>query len=155
VFAAFFERVRAAEKGGDKKPGCPRSKPYSRFRQARFVVGDGAKWVPAGKDSWARATFQAVGSVKVRQHREVRGTVKALQLKQEHRRWYGIVITESEPVPLPVTGREVGVDVGVARFLTTSDGEVIANPRFLAASADMIADLERRKVGRRFIPNER
>ena len=73
------------------------------------------------------------------------GTVKSLQLKREHRRWYVIVITETEPVPLPATGREVGVDVGVARFLTTSDGQVVGNPRFLAGSADVIADLQRRK----------
>ena len=30
--------------------------------------------------------------------------------------------------------------------MTTSDGEVVANPRFLAASAQAIADLEHRKV---------
>jgi putative transposase len=39
----------------------------------------------------------------------------------------------------------VGVDVGVARFLTTSDGQITANPKFLAASAAVIADLQRRK----------
>jgi len=45
----------------------------------------------------------------------------------------------------PQEGREVGVDVGVARFLTTSDGQIVSNPRFLAALADVIANLERRK----------
>jgi len=39
----------------------------------------------------------------------------------------------------------VGVDLGVARFLTTSDGQVIANPKFLATSAETIAGLQRRK----------
>jgi hypothetical protein len=34
----------------------------------------------------------------------------ALQLKREHRRWYVVVITETEPVPLPAAGREVGVN---------------------------------------------
>jgi putative transposase len=145
AFAAFFKRARNAERNGDKKPGYPRFKPYSRFRQVRFVNGDGAKWIPAENGGWAHATFQAVGSVKVRQHRQIRGMVKALQLKREHRRWYVIVIAETEPAPLPATGREVGVDVGVARFLTASDGQVVDNPRFLAASADVIADLERRK----------
>ena len=145
AFAAFFERTANAKKNGGKRPGYPRFKPYSRFRQVRFVNGDGAKWIPAGSGGWAHATFQAVGSVKVRQHRPIPGTVKALQLKQERRRWYVIVIAETEPVPLPATGREVGVDMGVARFLTTSDGQVVDNPRFLAASAGLIADLERRK----------
>jgi putative transposase len=145
VFTAFFERARTAERNGAKKPGFPRFKPYSRFQQVRFINGDGAKWIPADRGDWARATLQAIGSVKVRQHRKIRGTVKALQLKREHRRWYVIVIAETEPAPLPVTGREIGVDVGIARFLTTSDGEVVHNPRFLTTSSDIIADLERRK----------
>ncbi len=115
VFAAFFDRVRAAEKAGqDKKPGYPRFKPYQRFSQVLFVAGDGAKWRPSGSGRWAYATFQAVGAVKVRQHRPVSGTVKALQLKREYRRWYVIVVAETEPVPLPPAGREVGVDMGVA-----------------------------------------
>jgi putative transposase len=73
------------------------------------------------------------------------GRVKTLQLKREHRRWYVIVVTETEIVALPPTGRSVGVDLGVARFLTTSDGEIVANPRFLDAAQERIADLQRRK----------
>lgn len=146
AFAAFFERIKHAETNHEKKVGFPRFKPYSRFDQVIFVAGDGAKWQPAAGGRWARSSFQAVGSVKVYQHRKVAGKVKVLQLKREHRRWYVIVIAEIEPVPLPAAGREVGVDVGVARFLTTSDGEVVANPRILAASAAVIADLERRKA---------
>jgi putative transposase len=139
VFAAFFKRAKK------EKAGYPRFKPYSRFNQAGFIAGDGAKWTPAAVSGWARVAFQAVGSVKVRQHRLVPGTVKFLQLKREHRRWYVIVITEADPEPLSATGRTLGADVGVVRFLTTSDGEVITNPKFLAASAEVIADLQRRK----------
>jgi putative transposase len=139
VFAAFCTR---AKKG---QAGYPRFKPYTRFTQAGFVAGDGAKWTPAGPGRWARAAFQAVGWVKVSQHRPVPGTVKFLQLKREHRRWYVIVIADTEAVPLPPTGRCVGVDVGVARFLTTSDGQITANPKFLQASAAVIADLQQRK----------
>jgi putative transposase len=139
VFAAFYTR---AQQG---KAGYPRFKPCSRFHQVRFVAGDGAKWTAAPAGGWARAAFQAVGSVKVRQYRPVPGTVKTLQLKREHRRWYVIVITDTAPTPLLATGRAVGVDLGVARFLTTSDGEIIPNSKFLAASAETIAGLQRRK----------
>jgi putative transposase len=139
VFAAFYKR---AKKG---KAGYPRFKPYTRFNQVRFVAGNGAKWTSAKPGGWARAAFQGVGSVKVRQHRAVPGAVKALQLKREHRRWYVIVTADADPMPLPPAGRSVGVDLGVARFLTTSDGQVIANPKFLAASAQVIAGLQRRK----------
>jgi len=147
VFAAFFDRLRVAEKARErKKPGYPRFKPYQRFSQVLFVAGDGARWQPADSGKWAYATFQAVGTLKVHRHRPVPGTVKTLQLTREHRRWYIIVIVDTELVPLPSAGREVGVDVGVTRFLTTSDGEVIPHPRFLAASAAVIADLQRRKA---------
>jgi putative transposase len=139
VFVAFYARAKQG------KAGYPRFKPHHRFHQVGFVVGDGAKWTAAPVGGWARAAFQAVGSVKVRQHRPIPGTVKFLQFKREHRRWYVIVITDTEPSPLPATGRAAGVDVGVTRFLTTSNGQIIANPRFLATSAEAIARLQRRQ----------
>jgi putative transposase len=139
VFAAFYARTKK------RKAGYPRFKPHHRFHQVGFVAGDGAKWTAAPPCGWARAAFQAVGSVKVRQHRPVPGTVKFLQLKREYRRWYVIVISDIEAEALPASGRTVGVDVGVARFTTTSDAEIVANPKFLAASAEIIADLQRRK----------
>jgi putative transposase len=145
VFAAYLRRAHHA-KGRVRKVGSPRFKPYQRFDQVLFVAGDGAKWEPADGGRRAHATFQAVGRVKVGQHRPVLGRVKTLQLKRESRRWYVIVITEAEAMPLAPTGRSVGVDVGVARFLTTSDGQIIANPRFLDAAQERITDLQRRKA---------
>jgi putative transposase len=142
VFQMFYDRRRAG-----KAPGYPRFKPHRRFDQVMFVAGDGAKWGPApGGGRWAGARFQAAGVVKVRQHRPVRGTVKTLQLKREHRRWYVIVVAEYDPVPRSATGRQIGADLGVARFLTTSDGEIIPHPKFLAASAELIADLQHRRA---------
>jgi putative transposase len=122
VFAAYYRRVRSAENRKprigtrDKRPnvskvGYPRFKPRQRFDQVLFVSGDGARWEPPD-GRWAHATFQAVGRVKVRQHRPVAGRVKTLQLKREGRRWYVIVVTEAESVPLAPTGRSVGLDVG-------------------------------------------
>jgi putative transposase len=143
AFVSYFRRVRDAM-GKERGVGYPRFKPYQRFDQVLFVAGDGAKWEPANGSRWAYASFQAVGRVKVNQHRPVVGRVKTLQLKREGRRWYVIVV--SETVPLPATGREIGIDLGVARFLTTSDGEVVANPRFLDSAQKRIADLQRRKA---------
>jgi putative transposase len=157
VFTAYFRRVRNAEtsqrqagrKGQElkkRKVGYPRFKPYQRFEQVLFVAGDGAKWEPADAGRWARATFQAVGKVKVRQHRPVLGRIKTLQLKREGRRWYVVIVTEAQSVPLAPTVRSVGIDLGVARFLTTSDGEVVPNPRFLDTAQRRVTDLQRRKA---------
>ena len=145
VFAVYLRRTRDL-KGKVRRVGYPRFKPYQRFDQVLFVAGDGARWEPADGGRWAHASFQAVGRVKIRQHRPMVGRMKTLQLKREHRCWYVIVVTDIEAVPLPATGRSVGVDLGVARFLTTSDGQIIANPRFLDAAQERIANLQRRKA---------
>jgi putative transposase len=139
VFTAFCKRAQ------NGKASYPRFKPRSRFDQVLFVAGDGSKWEPATGD-WAHARLQAVGNIKVKQHRPVRGTVKTIQLKREHRRWYIIVVADHEPTPLPETGRQVGIDVGVARFYTTSDGEIVDNPRFLEQAAEQITEVQRRKA---------
>jgi putative transposase len=144
VYQSFFKRFRDAEQK-QRKVGYPRFKPYQRFDQVLFVAGNGAKWEPADGDRWAYASFQAVGRVKVHQHRQIIGQVKTLQLKREGRRWYVIVVTQADPQPLPATGRQVGIDLGVARFLTTSDGQVVGNPRFLDAAQVRIAELQRRR----------
>jgi len=145
VFAVYLRRTRDLE-GKVRRVGYPRFKPYQRFDQVLFVAGDGARSEPADGGRWAHASFQAVGRVKVRQHRPVVGRAKTLQLKREHRRWYVIVVTDIEAMLLPASGRSVGVDLGVARFLTTSDGQIIANPRFLDAAQERIANLQRRKA---------
>ena len=144
VFVAYLRRTRDLKRN-PRRVGFPRFKPYQRFEQVLFVAGDGSKWESADGGRWAHVSFQAVGRVKVGQHRPVVGRVKTLQLKREGRRWYVVVVTEMEPVSLPTTGRDIGVDVGVTRFLTTSDGEVVANPRFLKAAQERIVELQRRK----------
>jgi len=145
TFAAYLKRARNM-KGNARRVGYPRFKPYQRFDQVLFVVGDGARWEPAGGGRWAHASLQAVGRVKVNEHRPVLGRVKTLQVKREGRGWYVIIVAETDPVPLPPTGRSVGIDMGVARFLTTSDGDIVANPRFLDAAQEQIVDLQRRRA---------
>lgn len=95
--------------------------------------------VPVEPDT-GRVYLQGIGHVKVHAHRAVQGRVKTISLKREGRRWYVVLSCDDVPAcPLPAAGREIGVDVGVARFATTSDGEVIANPRFTRASEAELA----------------
>ena len=52
--------------------------------------------------------------------------------------------TPTHPEPLPQTGRAVGVDLGVADFAVTSDGERTPNPRHLERRARSLARYQRR-----------
>ena len=128
-----------------RRAGYPRFKTAARWDSVDSVDGDGARWRDM-EGRRAATYFQGVGQMKVKAHRLVVGRVKTLRLKRQARRWYVIVVADIEPVLLPATGRAIGIDVGVARFLTTSDGEIMANPRFLDAARDRLADLQRRKA---------
>jgi transposase len=133
AFQAFFRRVRAGE-----APGYPRFRSRARFDTVDHVNGDGAKWTPT-QGRWARAYFQGVGTLKVSEHTPVVGRVTQLSLKREGRRWYVIAVAEAEVEPLAETGHCVGIDVGIARFLVSSDAEIVDNPRFLAEAAHELA----------------
>jgi putative transposase len=149
AFQGFFQRVRAG-----RRAGYPRFKTAARWDSVDFVDRDGARWRdPEGR--WAVAYFQGVGQVKVKAHRPVVGRVKTLRLRREARRWYVIVVAEQQPLPLAATGREIGLDVGVARFAVTSDGQVVANPRFLAATTGELAAVQRSIAGCRPGSNNR
>jgi len=74
-------------------------------------------------------------------HRPIEGTPKTITLTRSRTgKWYACFACEVEPASLPATGREVGVDVGLASFATLSNGEEIANPRFYRRDE---ADLKR------------
>ena len=69
--------------------------------------------------------------MKVSAHRDAVGRVKTIQVRREGRRWMRILSgDEVPPTPLPDTGRQAGVDVGIASFATTSDGDHVHNPRW-------------------------
>lgn len=64
-------------------------------------------------------------------------------------RWYvTFAVDTADPVPLPATGRVIGVDLRLKDFAVTSDGERISNPRHLERKARNLARYQRRRVGR-------
>jgi putative transposase len=122
AFAGFFRRVKAGQ-----TPGYPRFKGKARFDSVQWPKdGDGARWLPEQR----RVYLQGIGQVKVELHRDVAGQVKTIQIKRQGRRWMLVLSCDDVPTnPLPVTGRQVGIDVGIVSFATTSDGKHVNNPR--------------------------
>jgi putative transposase len=83
--------------------------------------------------------LQGIGQVKVEVHRQVCGRVKTIQVKRQGRRWLLVLSCDDVPAtPLPTSRRRAGIDVGIACFATTSDGEHIANPRWARTAADRL-----------------
>ncbi|MFF0690729.1 RNA-guided endonuclease InsQ/TnpB family protein [Streptomyces albogriseolus] len=140
AFQAFFRRVKAGQ-----TPGYPRFKGVGHFDTVTFPKdGDGCRWDSTPHDRQTRVRLQGVGHVRVHQHRPVQGHVKTISVKREGNRWYVVLACDDVPAQeLPPTGAVAGIDMGVAHFLTTSDGEHVGNPRFLQAMADELTGAQR------------
>lgn len=121
AFSSFFDRVKKGQ-----KPGYPRFKNDDGFKSFLFPShGDGIRF------NGNRVRIQNVGVVKVKNHREVVGEIETLSIKRECGKWFLVLSCESEDIAIPKnTNPPVGIDMGLESFLTTSDGEHIANPRF-------------------------
>jgi putative transposase len=132
AFSAFYRRCQSGD-----KPGYPRFKPEHRFNSVEWPSdGDGCRWLSDGK----RVRLKGVGHVKVSAHRKVEGRVKTVTVKREGRRWFLVLSCDEVPLkPLEPTGAVVGVDVGLASFTTTSDGQHIANPRYGRVGAQRLS----------------
>jgi putative transposase len=148
AFQGFFQRVKAGE-----KPGYPRFKGRGWWDSIEWPAEKGGvRWDSVPHPKVTRVYVAGIGHVRVHKHRAVRGQVKTITAKREGCRWYAMLSCDDVPAEqLEPTGSAVGVDMGVASFLTTSDGTHVANPRHRAATASRLAaaqrDLARKKRG--------
>jgi putative transposase len=82
--------------------------------------------------------------VKVTAHRIVQGRVKTVQVRREGRKWMVVLSCDDVPVRLlQPTGEVLGIDVGIASFATTSQGDHIDNPNSGRNAADKLAGAQR------------
>jgi putative transposase len=93
-----------------------------------------------------------VGGLKVRWSRRLPSVPSSVTvIREPDGRYYASFVVERQPAPLPAGDREVGIDVGLHRLVVTSDGEIIANPRFLRSRQRHLAraqrSLSRKKKG--------
>jgi putative transposase len=132
AFAAFYRRVKVGQ-----APGYPRFKPAHRFNSVEWPSdGDGCRWQPDTR----KVYLQGIGHVRVTAHRQVQGRVKTIQIRRQGRRWMLVLSCDEVPMrPLAPTRAAVGIDLGIASFATTSDGEHLPNPRLGRVAAAKLA----------------
>jgi putative transposase len=120
TYQAFFRRVANGE-----KPGFPRFQGRERYHSFTYKeYGNGARL-----DN-GYLVLSKIGRIAVRWSRPVQGTIKTVTVSKEADGWYVCCSCAEVPTqPLPLTGRETGIDVGLQVFLITADGELVENPR--------------------------
>jgi putative transposase len=123
AFQSFFRRV----KENAEEAGFPRFKGYGRYDSLTYPqYGNGARL------DGNTLILSKVGSVTIHLHRPVNGTIKTVTIiRGAGNKWYACLSVELEAQPQPPAHQTIGVDVGLEKFATLSNGETIANPRFL------------------------
>jgi putative transposase len=90
-------------------------------------------------------SLSKIGEVKLVYHRPLEGTPKTATVRRTATgKWLVTIACEWEPTPLPPTGQEVGIDVGLKTFATCSDGQTIANPRFFRQEEQALVKAQRK-----------
>jgi putative transposase len=136
AFTAFYRRTKSGE-----TPGFPRFKSASRFESLQWE--DTSGWKVKGEAR--RLYLLGIGDVKANFHRPLQGIPKAITVKREGAKWWVSVRCVDVPaMPLALTGREVGVDLGVVNLIATSDGERIVGEHFGSRARDQFAQAQRK-----------
>ncbi len=139
AYQAFFRRIKAGQ-----TPGFPRFQGANRYHSFTYKqFGNGAQL-----DN-GFLVLSKIGRVAVRWSRPLEGKPKTVTISHAPDGWYVIFsCTEVPEQPLPLTGKETGIDVGLKVFLITADGQVVDNPRHYRRGEKRLAKAQRR-VSRR------
>ncbi|MDO9517001.1 MAG: transposase [Methanosarcinaceae archaeon] len=93
-----------------------------------------------------------IGEIKLIQHREIEGKIKTCTIKRDVDQWYVSFAVEMDTIScIEMTGKSIGVDVGLKSLITLSNGQQIEPPQFLRQSGNKLAkqqrSLSRKKKG--------
>ena len=141
AFGAFYRRCRAGQ-----TPGYPRFKSSRRWDSVQWEDTCGWRLNTAA----GRRRLLGIGEVKVRLHRDLRGTPKAITVAREGRRWWVTVrCTDVPAAPLAATGVQVGIDLGVCAQVATSDGQLVVDGRYGRSARARLAVVQRQLATKR------
>jgi putative transposase len=126
AYRNFFGSVSGKRKG--PKAGPPRFRSRKDSRQSiRFTANSRFRVLGNG-----RLRLPKVGDVAVRWSRPLPSAPSSVTvIRDAAGRFFASFVVEASPEPLPGTGRECGIDLGLGHFAVLDDGTKIASPRFL------------------------
>jgi len=133
-----LDRYLAAKALGIPDVGFPRFKKPNRWHSIQ--LRQYGKDVYLHEDKKHLVVPKKLGHfLKIKLHRPIEGTPKTVHLV--HRadgHWYALIVCETEPQnehePTTCEHPDIGIDVGLKSFLTDSEGNTVANPRYYRVS---------------------
>jgi len=139
TYQAFFRRLQRGEKAG-----FPRFKPATRYTSFTYKEYGNGAMLDNGF-----LVLSKIGRIAVRWSRPIEGAPKTVTISREADGWYVCLSCADVPTqPLPATGQETGIDLGIEAFATLSDGTRIFNPGWYR-KAERALKTAQRRVSRR------
>lgn len=137
--------------------GFPRFKKYEQFKSLLFpqfkenpVTNLHIKLPKIGEAPHSSRRFrrEGRGAIPINLHRPIPSgfTVKQIRILRKADRWYASINIQcdvSVPDPMP-HGYPIGVDIGLEKFLATSDGVLVKPPKFFKQLQSRLKVLQRR-----------
>ncbi len=140
AFQAFFRRVKAGE-----KPGYPRFQGRNRYNSFTYPQFENGARLDNGF-----LVLSKIGRIAVRWSRLITGAPKTVTISREVDGRYACISCADVPTdPLPPTGKETGVDLGLESFATLADGTRIHNPRWYRKAERRLKTAQRRVCRRK------
>jgi putative transposase len=126
AYRNFFGSVTGKRTG--PRAGQPRFRSRKDSRQSvRFTANSRFKVLDNGK-----LRLPKVGDVPVRWSRALPAAPASVTvIRDAAGRFFASFVVQVTPQPLPVTGRECGIDLGLSHFAVLDDGTKVGAPRFL------------------------
>ncbi len=122
----FFASAAGTRKG--PRAGPPRFRSRKDRRQAiRFTRNARFAVTPGGK-----LRLPKIGDVQVRWSRDLPAEPSSVTvIKDAAGRYFASFVVQTAGDPLPESGVEAGIDLGLTHFAVLSDGRKVASPKFL------------------------
>lgn len=116
----------------------------SRNRFTSFVYNQsGFKIIDTDK-RYNKLHLSKIGDVRFKQSRTIEGKIKQIQIKLKPSGWYCFIITDGRYECKNEKSNEIGCDLGIMSFITTSNKEVFDNPLYMNKSLSKIKKVSRK-----------
>jgi putative transposase len=140
TYQVFFRRVQRGEKAG-----FPRFKGRNRFHSFAFK-----EYANGARLDNGFLVLSKIGRLSVHWSRPIEGMPKTVTISKEADGWYVAISCAEVPAqPLPATGQETGIDMGLESFATLANGQAISTPSYYRKAEAYLRRCQRRVARRK------
>jgi len=123
-FKNFFNRIKKGEKAG-----------YPRYKSAY----NSFTYPQSGFKFTNKLKLSKIGEINIKLHRNIKGKIKTLTiLKTSTNKWFACFSVKQEIKPKKRGDKSVGIDLGIEKFATLSNNQIIENPKHLKHSLNLL-----------------